>query len=417
MSPYFKQLHIIVLLCLFIHINSQRFLIKANNIVSSCEVNLYKIIINIDITPQLNEYKSFYLNAIYEKGLLFKCILDPKKKQIICITNLEQQKIYLKEDISIILPYPFPKVEGINWDYPTFMTTVYRRAINLENGCGLSVIKKNFANVNPSKWDLLAKINKIYDGQCLLSDTSDNFYSFMMNIDILGGKLNDTLFTNKKASITFMQNITLPFLIGKLRSLSNTMDIFYDDTYYKNAFCYPLEDLTYSNYLNENGIDFKCNIPISEQYIFNGPLKITDFTDNIYAKVVSDNTEIDYISIYFTVQKDAQVNKGEDDTDDEEEKIDENDDDDFDEEEEEENTEPKKKREIIKKILKFQALVQVPVPALIRFLHRPRLLLLLLPHLLLLLLPHLLLLLLPLLLLLLHPLLKSLFLQRVHLLN
>ena len=346
MTPNFKQLPIFILLCLFIQMNSQLALIKAKNLVSSCEVNLYKVIINIDIIPQLNEYKNFYLNATYEKGLLFKCIIDPKKKQIICITNLEQQKVYLKPDIPIILPIPFPKIEGITWDYPSFMTIVYRRAIALEDGCGLSVIKRNFVKVNPSKWDLLTKINKIYDGQCLLSDTSDNYYSFMMNIDILGGKLNDILSTNKQASITFMQNITLPFSIGKLHSLSS-MDIFYDDTYYTTAFCYPLEDLTNSNYLNKNGIDFKCNIPISEQYIFNGPLKIGDFSDNIYAKVVTDNTEIDYISIYLTVHKDAQVNPDAYDNDDEEEKIEENDedddDDDFGEEEEEENVSPREK--------------------------------------------------------------------------
>lgn len=94
------------------------------------------------------------------------------------------------------------------------------------------------------------------------------------------------------------------------------MNMYYMHEYYKLAFCYPLEDITSSNYLDKNGIDFKCNIPISEQYVFNGPLKVFTFTDNIYAKVTTDNKDntIDFISMYFSIE-----NTGNLDSDDEDE--------------------------------------------------------------------------------------------------
>ena len=103
MSLLNQIFHIFLLFCLFIHINSQDPIIKAKGLESSCDINLYRIVINIGITNPLNEYKSFYLNIKHEDNLLFKCILDPKKSQIICITNLEQQKVFLKADDVLIL--------------------------------------------------------------------------------------------------------------------------------------------------------------------------------------------------------------------------------------------------------------------------------------------------------------------------
>ena len=333
MSNIFKILNIILFLCLFFQIKSQTSTIKAKSFQSLCDINLYKVIINVDINPPLKDYKSFNLNATYENGLLFKCMIDPTKNKIICITNLEQQKTYLDTESPIILPYPFPYVSGIKWDYPTFVSTVYRRAITLDEGCGRQVIKSSLSKVNPENWDLITKVNKIYSGQCLLSDISENFYSFNINLSILGGKLKETLSSNTKASVTIMQQITVPFVVGKLSYLNKGFYTFAPHEYYKMAFCSASTTLTSENYLNSNGIEFKCNIPISEQYIFNGPVKVTSFSDNIYAKVVKDNGEtiIDYISIYFTTEKNPQINDGQNFNDNEEnEKIGEN------EEEEEE---------------------------------------------------------------------------------
>jgi hypothetical protein len=263
MSLLNQIFHIFLLFCLFIHINSQDPIIKAKGLESSCDINLYRIVINIGITNPLNEYKSFYLYIKHEDNLLFKCILDPKKSQIICITNLEQQKVFLKADDVLILPYPFPTIEGIIWDFPSFVTIIYRRVIRIQEECGTTVIKSNLNKVNPNKWDLLAKINKIYDGQCLLSnEQEDNYYSFMMNLNILGGNIFNTLSKTKNTEIVTLQNITMPFAIGNLQTIGNNLNNYYLHEYYKTAFCYPLQELKSTNYQKEDGFDFKCNIPL-----------------------------------------------------------------------------------------------------------------------------------------------------------
>lgn len=336
MSIINKTINLILFLSLFFCMNSQVSVIKARSLESFCDINLYRVTINVDIVPPLKDYKSFNLNATYLNGLLFKCIIDPNKNKIFCITNLEQQKTYLDTKSPIILPYPFPSVSGVSWDYRSFVSIVFRRAIYLEEGCGMHVIKESLSKVNPDKWDLITKVNKIYGGQCLLSDTSENFYTFNINLSILGGKLKETLSSNTKASISLLQQITIPFTIKKLNTISQGFYTYYTHEYYKTAFCSPSTTITSSNYLNSKGIDFKCNIPISEQYIFNGPVKVTSFSDDIYTKVINDENEskIGYISIYFSTEKDPKINENQNYNDDENEKIEDKDKEDDEEEEE-----------------------------------------------------------------------------------
>ena len=346
MSLLNQIFHIFLLFCLFIHINSQDPIIKAKGLESSCDINLYRIVINIGITNPLNEYKSFYLYIKHEDNLLFKCILDPKKSQIICITNLEQQKVFLKADDVLILPYPFPTIEGIIWDFPSFVTIIYRRVIRIQEECGTTVIKSNLNKVNPNKWDLLAKINKIYDGQCLLSnEQEDNYYSFMMNLNILGGNIFNTLSKTKNTEIVSLQNITMPFALGNLQTIGNNLNNYYRHEYYKTAFCYPLQELKSTNYQKEDGFDFKCNIPLKENYLFNGPVKIYTFSDNIYSKITSDtnNERMDYISIYFSTEQNPSINQNPGESfEEKDEKINPKDNDDDNDFDDDENTKEKK---------------------------------------------------------------------------
>ena len=312
-----KILTITIFLSLYITINSKDAKILAKYLESFCEKNLYKIIIDIeDLNKSLKDYKSFYLNTYTEaNNLLFKCMIDPKKMQIICTANLQHHKIILQADDAITLPYPFPEVEGIIWDYNSFLLMIYRRTIRLTKECGESVLKPNISKLDTSKWDLITKVNRIYGGECLLSDTIDNYYSFKMNLNIIGGnlkkKIDETLDIKDNIKINFLQNITVPFLIGQLKTIIKNKFISHE--YYKKAFCYPIDGINSTNYLNEEGIDFYCNIPISEQYIFNGPLKIKTFSDNIYAEISSKNEDtIDLISIYFTTEKDPILNEDND---------------------------------------------------------------------------------------------------------
>ena len=305
----------LILCSLLLTIDSQSVVIKAKELTSQCEKNLYKIIINIEATNPLTDYVTFYLDVSFTQKLLFKCIIDPIKNQIICIANLHQQKVTFANGDQITLPYPFPEVDGIIWDYNSFLLLIYRRTIVIAEECGESVLRSNIAKLGSSKWDLITKINKIYDGKCLLSSTTDNYYSFNMNFEIIGGNLKSLLEKSSKdktkAEIHLMQNITMPFVLGVLQTLLKVNFMFQSHEYYKLAFCHPLEDITSANYLKEGGIDFHCHIPISDNYIFNGPMKVKTFSDNVYAKVSSENKEdkTDLISIYFSTEKNPILNQ------------------------------------------------------------------------------------------------------------
>ena len=305
----------LILCSLLLTIDSQSVIIKGKELTSRCEKNLYKIIINIETTNPLTDYVNFYLDVSFTKNLLFKCIIDPIKNQIICIANLQKQKVTFKIGDQITLPYPFPEVDGIIWDYNSFLHLIYRRTIVITEECGESVLRSNITKLHSSKWDLITKINKIYDGKCLLSSTTENYYSFNMNFEIIGGNLKSLLEKSSKdnatAEIHLMQNITMPFVVGILQTLLKVNFIYQSHKYYKLAFCQPLEDITSANYLKEGGIDFHCNIPISDNYIFNGPMKVKTFSDNVYAKVSSANDEdkTDFISIYFSTEKNPILNQ------------------------------------------------------------------------------------------------------------
>ena len=63
MSLTNKTFHILLLLSLFFQINSQNSKIKAKSLESFCDVNLYKIIIDVEIENPMKEYKNYYSNV------------------------------------------------------------------------------------------------------------------------------------------------------------------------------------------------------------------------------------------------------------------------------------------------------------------------------------------------------------------
>ena len=58
-----KILQIFVFACLFFQINNQEqsVIIKAKNFESACDKNLFRFVIDIEMSDKLNEYKNFYL--------------------------------------------------------------------------------------------------------------------------------------------------------------------------------------------------------------------------------------------------------------------------------------------------------------------------------------------------------------------
>ena len=304
MNPNSQIIKIILFFLLIINIYSYYTTIRANDLSSYCEKNIYKIIIDVDIGNPLQEYINFYMTMKSKKNLLFKCIIDAHKNKIICVTNLASHKIELNKGDEITLPYPFPEIKDVVWEYHSFLYNIYRRTIYLKEGCGESVVKNNITKLNVTKWDLITKVNKIYNGQCLLSDRKDNFYSFNMNLNIIGGKLKESL-EEDDAEINFLQEIIMPFTISPLSSFKNSNN-FQVHVYYKFAFCSPLDNINSTNYLKEDGIDFICNIPISDQYILNGPIKINTFSDIVYSRIY-DEDKPDFISMYLTTDQNPRL--------------------------------------------------------------------------------------------------------------
>ena len=309
---------ILCFISLFLVVHSEDITVKAKGLNSFCEKNLFKVIIDVEFSSVPQNYINFYLNVQFSKNLLFKCIIDPSLSQIICITNLEQQNTKLGVDEMISMPYPFPEVEGITWHYISFLFLIYRRLIKLESECGESVLKKNETiSLNDPNWDLIVRVNKAYGGKCLISgNEQDNFYSFSLNLNIIGGNLKENLVNaGKNYQIELMQNITLPISIGELKILgkSNT-DEDNENNIYKYAFCYPSETISSENFLKEGGLEFKCNIPIIENSIFNGPVKIKTFSDNIFSSVTNEDKK-KYISIYFLIDSKPNTFNGDDEND------------------------------------------------------------------------------------------------------
>ena len=87
-------------------------------------------------------------------------MIDPSKSQIICITNLQQYKLHLKIDDNITLPYPFPEVPGIIWDYNSFLFLIFRSTLTLVEECGESVTRYIYQKSTHQIGTLLQKLIK-----------------------------------------------------------------------------------------------------------------------------------------------------------------------------------------------------------------------------------------------------------------
>ena len=70
MGSYLRIISIIYFISLFINIKSEDIIVRARDINSTCEKNLFKIIIEVDFSKIPDEYYSFYLQIKYSKDFL-----------------------------------------------------------------------------------------------------------------------------------------------------------------------------------------------------------------------------------------------------------------------------------------------------------------------------------------------------------
>jgi hypothetical protein len=190
------------------------------------------------------------------------------------------------------IPYSFPYIEGIRWDYDSFLRRIYRYLWRTTENCGLTYAREigygdnPVANVNNVK--MVLEVSEISGGKCSASKYD---YSFNMKLKLNEGEYIDQLKSakeNKKNyKMKFLNKFYVPVLIGDKRERGTTT--FRKDYEYKYAICNYDEEINQNNFDKEDGFNFECHITVSRYIKFKGPLQIKPFTDLAY--ISSTDTE------------------------------------------------------------------------------------------------------------------------------
>ena len=200
----------------------------------------------------------------------------------------------MPDDSRIELPYSFPEIKGIRWDYDSFLRNIYRYLWRSIGNCGLEyqidpkLSKYNNFNgnqaqtaTNKEKMQIVADIEEINEGQC---HSSQYDYSFNMKLKLYDGEIFEELknakAANKTTSIKFLHDIYLPVLLGDKMQKGRTT--FRKDFEYRYAKCTYDSEVNQNNYDAFGGVVFVCHLDINKYVKFKGPLQIKPFTDYVY---------------------------------------------------------------------------------------------------------------------------------------
>jgi len=264
------------------------------NLKHLCENNIYQFQIDVQLSKKMDEIIPFEMTIPLPSSLPFKCIINGPKSHIYCLHSFQNYVWSLPDDSSIELPYPFPEIKGIKWDYDSFLKKIYRYLWKSIGNCGLEyqvnpkLSKYNNLNANKTqilstsgKMQIVADIEEISEGQCH-SSISD--YSFNMKLKLYDGEIveefKNAKASNKTASIKFLHEIYLPVLLGDKIQKGKTT--FKKDYEYKYAKCVYDKELNQNNYDGLGGVAFVCHLNIKKYIKFQGPLQIKPFTDYVY---------------------------------------------------------------------------------------------------------------------------------------
>ena len=197
------------------------------------------------------------------------------------------------------IPYLFPHVKGIIWDYDSFLRKVYRNSWRTTEKCGLASI---FETVSISDLQKNEKIDfeiiEISGGKCY---SSKNDYVFNMRLKLVSGdyflELKNAKNKQKNYSISFLNSFYVPIL----KSEGNKK--FKKDLYYKYAICNYDDDIDQNNFDNKNGFVFQCHIRVYKEKIFKGQIQIKPFFDIVYITKNDTDGKIinDFIIVKFNI--------------------------------------------------------------------------------------------------------------------
>jgi len=265
---------------------------KDNNIVQYCRDNAFYIKFDVRFSKNLTKIIPFEIELPLPNRLPFKCIIDGPKSNIFCFHSFNNYVWSLAADSRMEIPYSFPYIEGIRWDYDSFLRRIYRYLWRTTENCGLTYAREigygdnPVANVDNVK--MVLEVSEISGGKCSASKYD---YSFNMKLKLNEGEYIDQLKAakeNKKNyKMKFLNKFYVPVLIGDKRERGTTT--FRKDYEYKYAICNYDEEINQNNFDKEDGFNFECHITVSRYIKFKGPLQIKPFTDLAY--ISSTDTE------------------------------------------------------------------------------------------------------------------------------
>ena len=264
------------------------------NLKHLCENNIYQFQFDVQLSKNLDGIIPFEMIIPLPNKLPFKCIINGPKSHIYCLHSFQNYVWSLPDDSRIELPYSFPEIKGIKWDYDSFLKKIYRYLWRSIGNCGLEyqinpkLSKYNSFNANQTqsvskseKMQIVADIEEINGGEC---HSSIYDYSFNMKLKLYDGEIIEELknskAANKTTSIKFLHEIYLPVLLGDKMQKGKTT--FKKDFEYKYAMCVYDKELTQNNYDEFRGVIFVCHLDINKNIKFQGPLQIKPFTDYVY---------------------------------------------------------------------------------------------------------------------------------------
>ena len=285
---------------------------KDNNIIQYCRDNAFYIKFDVRFSKNLTKIIPFEIELPLPNRLPFKCIIDGPKSNIFCFHSFNNHVWSLSADSRMEIPYSFPYIEGIRWDYDSFLRRIYRYLWRTTENCGLIYSREMRIDGNPvnnvDNVKMILEVSEISGGKCSASRYD---YSFNMKLKLNEGEYVDQLKAakenKKKYSMKFLNKFYVPVLIGDKRERGTTT--FRKDYEYKYAICSYNEEINQNNFDKEDGFNFECHISVSRYIKFKGPLQIKPFTDLNY--ISSTDTEgklsINLIQVKFEILASSQT--------------------------------------------------------------------------------------------------------------
>ena len=298
--PQLKQnlFYIFLLFFLFNSINATVLVKVGNEINFSCDRNIYYILIDVVFSEKPpKEYYPFTLYLASPEQLNFKCMLDYPKKKVYCFRSFSDEVDFIEEGTKFQFSYPFPNIDGIEWDYQTFLDKVYRRVWNAKADCGNENIY-NITDINYKKWNLEGDLSSLDKGECrVASVTKEDIhkYNFEMTVSFANGDVVESLTKDNKTQIELMQEILVP-LLPPDETESKGKTLLRDFAF---AYCGTKEKINSKNYMN---FKLNCYMPIEFRLIFNGVIRMNSFFDKLY---IRQGQKVNIITIYINVKGEA----------------------------------------------------------------------------------------------------------------